>query len=226
MRGGQRHMFFIQADEVCRRPNGNRAAVAAQRLRAAGESDLHDSASGRLLILSSPHSARDGLSRCEYSSRDNSAATLMWTLESVPTPKRPSVPKKLRDREHAVAQVRFGHRAQTDDRAAGGDPLCFRGRHDASRERGTNFGPPGDVPAAIRPDALPGPGTALLDLAHLFGDVDVDGRRACSAHDGFELFRRHGTQAVRGNTNHYRGYRSRAAAAAALQQPLVAFQRY
>jgi len=99
-------------------------------------------------------------------------------------------------RENAVTEIRLGHRAKAYYGGARGEAgeLAVGGVgrvHQApARIRGLMLEQPLDR-------AAPAPGEALLDLAGLLGDVQVNDAAARELHDGGELRRRHRAQAVR-----------------------------
>ena len=103
-------------------------------------------------------------------------------------------------RKNAVAEARFGNRAEPCDGAASGkrgDLGCGGvGRMDQAPARidGRMFEQPLDRPPAR-------PGDAFLDFPDLFGGVDMNRPAFGQRHDGRQFVRRHGAQAVRGDTD-------------------------
>ena len=103
-------------------------------------------------------------------------------------------------RENAVAEARFGDRAEPGDGAAVGKrgDLCRGGvgRMDQAPAPidGRMFEQPLDRPPAR-------PGDAFLDFPDLFGGVDMNRPGFGQWRDGRQFVRRHGAQAVRGDTD-------------------------
>ena len=108
--------------------------------------------------------------------------------------------KEFTGRENAVAEARFGNRAEACDGAAPGK--C------GDLGRG-GVGRMDQAPAPIdgrmfeqplnRPPARPG--DAFLDFLDLFGGVDMNRPAFGQWHDCRQFVRRHGAQAVRGDTD-------------------------
>ncbi len=147
----------------------------------------------------------------------------MWTLESVPTPKRPPRLIKSCSGEHTVAEICFGHGAQAHDSAA----LCHAGDFlliDVSRMH--------QAPALIDRRVLEQPGNrstsrprvALVDFLGLLGDMNMYRRRARHVRDGEQFFLRDRTQAMRSDADLGR-WQLRRQTTAAFQQSLIAIER-
>ena len=103
-------------------------------------------------------------------------------------------------RKNAVAEARFGDRAEAGDGAAPGKRGDLRrggvGRMDQAPAPidGRMFEQPLDRPPAR-------PGDAFLDFPDLFGGVDMNRPAFGQRHDGRQFVRRHGAQAVRRDTD-------------------------
>ena len=95
--------------------------------------------------------------------------------------------------ENAIAEIGLGDRAQTGDGTGCGQSLGFVWCHVCAVD---------EAPALIDADAVEqdfyGPGAEcglhLLDLAHLFGGVDVDRAAGCQRDQVFDLGKRCGAQ--------------------------------
>ena len=134
--------------------------------------------------------------RCAYSSMRSSPATVISTLESEPTPNRPSASRKARAGKTPSPRLAsvIGQRPATAPRARERQnfALVDMGRVDeapAPVDRGVIEEPSNRTRARPR--------DAGVDLAGLLGDVDVDRRVACERRDRGQFLGGRGAQRVR-----------------------------
>jgi hypothetical protein len=103
-------------------------------------------------------------------------------------------------REHAVTEIRFGSRTQTDARAACGHAFDLTGRHMRCMH---------EAPALIHLNVIQqpldgpraGPLLPLLDFRNLLRDVYVHGPVVLDLREYLQLLGRDGAQAMSGNVD-------------------------
>ena len=150
--------------------------AAAPSACAPPRSASSNSARARSSRLALPSTLRSRCARrCEYSSWRNSSADAdqhVGIASRCRSGRRRA--RKRRRVEDAVAEIGLGDRAQAGDRAACGQGRRSRRRSCGWRGSGTSGGRPAHWSSSHSTGRAPRPGEAVLDLAHLLGDVDVD----------------------------------------------------
>ena len=152
-----------------------------ERLRAAAHCAFEQHAPGRTLSPAPMTLRARCASRWLYSSCRNSSATRIDTFESVPMPNAPPAARYFVGRKNAVAQIRFGDRAQPRHRATRGEPRGFG----VIEMRGVHQAPPAIHRRVVQQPlhrARTRPREALLDFADLFGGMDVHRARRGERH--------------------------------------------
>src|SRR6185437_1091772 len=191
----ERGMAGVEAHQIewrlRRQPVGSPASArcgarAGKRLTASGEGRIEETAARRAARLAGErvaHSPGQPLGVLQQ-------AQLRGGIEQhigIGTDAEPSAETlEFQCRKHAVAEIRLGHRAESDDRTGGGDPLELI-RDGMSRMH--------EAPPLIDGRRLeqsldgtpPTPRNALFDLARLLGDMNMNRAPAGQRYDSRQL---------------------------------------